>query len=389
MFFPIGAEEWSKALGQIRRLRHRRNWRRIGSSDAYWTATFLAALVETVDSLLLDEPLQAYQLSEQGIVVAERMRPEDCPGSSEIGKCSLQAWIQAVHGSSCRACERYSEAEGVFEQATWITTTKVVLPWAAAEVDRRYAVLHLYRGSLAGLELVNRALGGYGDHAVGRANSFLVRAIFHQKVLNDSAQAALDLGQVLEIVDPKSSACEARLWIAAIHNLNYIYALRSTDLASLRSSLRLVRGVGKRLSKNEAYRRKLCIWTEALLLAPLGATRSAKRLLIKAKAWLFLNKYYHAGALCAVDLAILQLRDDEKQAAASTVDDLLQILAVAGPATAVYLEFWLHRHLPLDLLERQLLSYREEIVPLGMRGAGMFQPFTTIIGATSSPSPFG
>ena len=388
MFFPIDAEKWAYALGQIRRLRHRGCWDRIGSSDSYWNLVFFAALVESVDSMLLEEPRLALELSAQGILLAERIRTEDCPGGTEVGKRSLRAWAHAIRGSACRAAELYDEAEDAFAQATWLATSRAVLPWAAAEVDRRYAALLVYRGSLGqGLALVNRALEAYAEYPVGRAKALLIRAVYYQQLLRDPAQAALDLGLALELIEPKNSPSEARLWVAAVHNLNYVYAMGCSDLTALRVTLRQVHGLAKKLSKNEGYRRALCAWTEALLIAPLGSTRWAKRLLIKARAWLFKHRYYHPGTLCAIDLATLHLRDSEEEDARAVLEDLGLKLAAAKPATATYLEYWLELRLPQNLLKENLAAFRAAIVPLGAQGSGMFQPSTMIIGATSGSSP--
>ena len=383
MFFPVDPEEWKKALGQIRRLRHRGGWLRIGASDAYWTSAFFAALVETVDSLLLEDPEHAYELSRHGIVLAERMRVEDCPEGNEMGKRSLEVWARAVYGSACRASERYEEAEDAFERATWLATQKPVFSWTAAEVDRRHAVLHLTRGSLLGFELVNRALHRYGGHSIGQANALAARAVYHQQIFGDSKQAALDLGQVLELIDPKKGADEARIWLAAIHNLNYVYAVGGSDFETLRLTVRRVRAVAKSLSKNEGHRRALCRWTEALLIASIGSTRNAKRLMFKAKSWLLKNRYFHAGALCAVDLTLLQLRDEEPIEAQATLAELERGLAAGGAAAASYLQFWIEHRLGEEVAEKSLVAFRSAILPLGQNLPGIFQPFGTIIGEYS------
>lgn len=387
MFFPVDPEEWKKALGQIRRLRHRGGWLRIGASDAYWTSAFFAALVETVDSLLLEDPQQAYELSRHGIVLAERMRAEDCPEGNEMGKRSLEVWARAVYGSACRASERYEEAEDAFERATWLATQKPVFPWTAAEVDRRHAVLHLDRGSRVGFELVNRSLKGYRDHPVGQANALAARAVYHQQIFGDSTQAALDLGQILELIDPKRSPSEARIWVSAIHNLNYVYFVSGSDFETLRLTLSRVRAVSRSRSKNEGHRLALCRWTEGLLVAALGSTRRAMRLLQKAMTWLLRNRHYHFGILCAVDLALLQQRDNESQEAATTLVELWRVLAAAGPATARYLQFWLDHRLGTDCGAENLVRFRTAILAHGARAPASFQPFGTYIGPYSGASP--
>ena len=387
MFFPIDADEWSKALGQIRRLRHRGNWERIGSSDAYWTKAFFAALVETVDSLLLEKPDLAFKLSTQGILLAERIRADDCPGGTELGKRSLKAWAHAVHGSSCRAGEMFEKAEETFQLALWLSGSKAVLPWAAAEADRRYSALLLTRGSLKGLDFVNRALEGYGKHAVGRAKALSLRAIYFQQLLNDSTNAALDIGQALELIEPKNSPEEARIWFAAIHNLNFVSSAGCGDLSTLRTTLRRVHDLEQRLSKNEGYRRALCSWTEGLLLAPLGSTRASKRLLSRCCGWFFRHQHYLMGTLCGIDLALLQLRDGENQLALATVKEVGENLAAAGPAAAAYLEFWVNHRLAEELSEESLTAFRTAMRPLASRLPANGQPSTMTIGPYSGSSP--
>jgi len=360
VFFPIDQDKWAQALGQIRRLRSSNRLERISSSDRHWNAVFLAALVETVDSLLLEEPRQALELSAQGVLLAERIRPDECPGGTEVGKRSFRAWAHAVRGSACRASELYEEAEDAFAQATWLATSKVVLPWAAAEVDRRHFWLLAFRGQAEGLELINRSLKNFGDHAIGRAKALMARGVHFQHFVRDASQASLDLSAALTLLDPKRSAEEARVWAIGIHNLNYLSSVGCNDLQALQTTLRRVHALRDSFSHNQGYRRSLCLWTEALLMAPLGSTRGARRLLLKVRGWLERHAYQRAWILCTVDLIILLLREEEGQEAADLLADLDRQLS-DGTAEP-YLTFWTANQLSNDGSEANLKTFRDAVL---------------------------
>lgn len=386
MFFPIDAEEWSQALGRIRRLRHSRNWSRIGSSELYWNAPFLAVLIDTIDGLLIEDPRLALELSRQAILLAERIRPEDCPGSSELGKRSLGAWAHAVHGSSCRALERYPDAEASFQTALALTGRKV-LHWAAAEVWRRYAALLLFQQSPAGLDFVNKAVDYYAGFPVGQADALILRGLFRQYLANDLTGAALDTGRALELLDAKRSPREARSWAIAVDNLGIIYASGTTDLEAIEATLKRLRHAAAKLSRHEPFRRMTCMWVQALLLAPLGVGRKAARLLVKASDWLLHNGHYKAAAICSADLARILFRSGDENAAIAVLDDLPDATGEAEPRFQAYLAEQLANWRAKKLGEESLAALREALALYDRNPLKADQPLGTSDGRSSSPGP--
>jgi tetratricopeptide (TPR) repeat protein len=361
VFFPIDAEDWSKALGQIRRLRHSRNWKRIGSSDLYWNAAFFAVLVDTVDSLLIDNLELAFELSSQGILVAERIRPEACPGGSELGKRSLRAWAQAVHGSSCRALERYDQAEDAFQQALGLAS-RGVMHWAAAEVWRRFAVLLLAQGSLAGLAFVDKALESYNGFPAGRADALVLRGLFHHFLRNDHCAAAQDTSKALDLVQAKRSPREGRTWWCALNNLRVIYTSGTSDLPTLEATLSRVRMAGRKLTRHEPLRRMFCLWIQGLLLAPLGASRKAERFLTKAMIWLYRNQYSQFALLCSVDLAWLNFRAGDEDSAMAILSKLPR--AGGDARLRTYLDANLEKCWSNGLGDESLAAVREALTAI-------------------------
>ncbi len=340
MFFPISAEETSKALGQIRRLRHAHNLHKIGSSDIYWSAPFLAALVDVVDSLLIEKPEHSFELSAQGILLAERIRPESCPGRSDLGKRSLCAWTQAVHGSSCRALERYPEAEAAFQKALGLVGKKVH-EWAAAEVWRRYAALLLFQGSLAGLDFVNRAFENYAGFPAAQADALVLRGLFHQYLEKDLAAAVQDMNSALKLIEAKRSPREARTWSIAIDNLSVLYSRHSTDLATVEASLKNLRQVAQKLSRHEPLRRMACLSLQALMLVPLGSVRKAEKLLVRSISWNFRSRHYLPACIWSVDLARIHFLSGETAAAEAILEGLPAAAADADPKFLAHLQMHL------------------------------------------------
>jgi len=390
VFFPIDAAEWKKALGQVRRLRSRGNLERISSSDSYWTSAFFAALVESVDYLLLEDPQQALELSRQGILLAGRIRAEDCPGGDEVGKRSLAAWAQAVHGSACRVLERYTDAEAAFQQASWLATSKPVLPWAAGEVWRRYAALCFSQGSLSCFDHLERALPTFVGYPAAQADTFLLLGTCHQYLHNDLSAAARETGKALEILEPQRSQRERRIWMNTIHNLSVISAKSDGDLTTVSATLKQLRRAAARLASHDVFRRMLFVTVEALLLARLGSGRQAERLLSKTCRWFFKHRYFHRGALASLDLALLYLRDGDKTAALAVVDQIAEDLAPAPPETKAYLSKWFGTWSatgPAELKAEELTELRDGLSLAVTRHNEKPQPLEMIDIPASSSSP--
>lgn len=386
MFFPIDAEEWSQALGRIRRLRHSGNWSRIGSSDLYWTSAFLAVLVDTIDGLLIEDPRLAFELSRQAILLTERIRTEDCPGSSEIGRRSLSAWAHAVHGSSCRALERYPEAEASFQTALALTGRKL-LQWATAEVWRRYAALLLFKRSLAGLDFVTKAVDYYAGFPAGQADALILRGLFLQYLADDLSGAAVDTGKALELLDARRSSREARSWAIAVDNLGIIYASGTTDLLTIEATLKRLRVAAARLTRHEPFRRMVCMWVQALLLAPLGVGRKAARLLVKASTWMLHNGHYQAAAVCSTDLARILFRSGDDRAAIAVLEDLPDAIGMAEPRFQAFLAEQLEIWRAKAKGEESLAALREALALFDRYPPKADQPLGTIDGRNSSPGP--
>lgn len=344
MYYTYTAEAWSKALGQIRRLRHRGNWSRIGSSDVYWTSAFFAALVETVGQLLLAEPTKALELSEEGLLLAERIRPADCPGGTEAGKRSIKACAQAVYGSCCRAAGFEQDATLAFERA--LALAPEVAPWAAGEVFRRYSAFLIDRGDMAALDYLKKALVQFDGIKDAQASTLVCRGVFHQYLANEFSLAAADFQSAIEMVDPKAGPRQGRIWLTAVHNLGLLYSEIPADLSAIQSALKTNRLHAKKLSKHEPFRRMLCLWVEALLLVPLGATRKAARALRKAQRWFFAHNHYHRGALCSIDLILLHLKDGEEHTAWAVLEEMSAQPRKVSTPLAQYLDHRLKsRHL--------------------------------------------
>lgn len=363
MFFPIAADEWSKALGQIRRLRHSGSLKRIGTSDLYWSTTFLAALVDCVDSFLIEKPKVAFELSTEGILVAERIRAESCPGGNAMGKRSLQAWARAVHGSSCRALRLFREAEAEFMNALQLVKLRVH-SWAAAEVWRRYAALLLERGSLAGIDFVDKAYEAYAGFPCGQADALVLRGLFSQFLEHDVDAAVTKTGAALALLETRRSEREARTWSAALHNLGLIYSRVATDLSSLHATLKRVKEASARLSRHEPRRRMLCLWVQALMLAPLGSTRMAVRLLTKVYTWFQRNRQLREALVCLLDLSWLHFRTGDQAASQAALAELHGIASNSEAELRVYVEEHLAGFRQSGLGEESFGQLREALLAL-------------------------
>lgn len=382
MFFPIAADEWSKALGQIRRLRHSGSLKRIGSSDLYWSTTFLAALVDCVDSFLLEKPKVAFELSTEGILVAERIRAESCPGGNAMGKRSLQAWAHAVHGSSCRALGRFREAESEFMTALQLVKLRVQR-WAAAEAWRRYAALLLERDSLAGIDFVDKAYDAYTGFPGAQADALVLRGLFSQYLEHQIGAAATYTGAAIELLETRRSEREARTWGIAIHNLMVIYSRKPSDLPALQITLQRVKAAQARLSRHEPRRRMLCLWVQALLLAPLGSTRQAERLLVKAAGWFLRNRFLQQGLPCLTDLAMLHFRCGEQAAALATLAEIAAVAADSAPGQRNYVDKHLAEFSQKGLNEESFATLRDALLAINQVDPDADQPLGMIDSAIS------
>lgn len=387
MFFPIAADEWSKALGQIRRLRHSGSLKRIGSSDLYWSTTFLAALVDCVDSFLLEKPKVAFELSTEGILVAERIRAESCPGGNAVGKRSLQAWAHAVHGSSCKALQLFREAEAEFMKALQLVKLRVQ-PWAAAEVWRRYAALLLERGSLAGIAFVDKAYDAYTGFPGAQADALVLRGLFAQYLEHQNGAAATHIGAAIDLLETRRSERQARTWWIAINNLSVIYSRNPSDLQALQITLQRIKAAHARLSRHEPRRRMQCLWMEALLLAPLGSTRQAERLLIRAYHWFRQNRHPHQALVCLTDLAILHFRYGELTIALATLAELPAVAADTPAYQRRYVDKHLAEFSQKGLTEESFANLRDALLVISQVEPDADQPLGTI-DATSSGSAAG
>ena len=361
MFFNCTAKAWKKAIGQVWRLRQEGTWKRIGGSDVYWTATFFEVLIETIDDMLPENAKQALELSEQGLLLTERIRVEDCPEGSEVGKSSLKVWAYAVHGSCCHAAAgREQEAASAFRQA--LALAPMAAPWAEGEAALRYAAWLFDQGDSSGLEYLNRALPCFEGFSVAQADALISRGRLHQHLRNDFASAAADFQAAIGLLDPKADRRQSRGWLSAVHHLGLLYSEIPAEISVIDAALKDIRGRAKGLSKNEAYRRMLCLWVQALLLAPMGVSRKAARGLQKARTWFFGPGHVYRGALCSVDLILLYLIDGDEIAA----DEALQeLLARPGAGSAQLVEYLDHRlrsrHLQL-LNEERRAGLREALL---------------------------
>lgn len=216
------------------------------------------------------------------------------------------------------------------------------------------------------------------------ADALLLRSIYQQQILKNPAHASRDLSLALELLEPLGGPREARKWVVGAYNLNYVHAVSCGDLSSLETTFRRIRALEGKLSKNEGYRRALCTWLEGLLMAPLGATRGAMRFLNRATTWLFKHRYFHPGALCSIDRALLCSRDDEGRQATDILFETETILATAGNGAEAYLDCWKGFLASARITEEELVAFRATFfAPLGLREQGIFRPLPIALGSSS------
>ena len=188
MIFPVDPETARWTQKTISRLRGRRDWSSVCTREACWTPAFLSALIDEVDCLLTAGlGKEAYEISRHLGLLVERIRAEECP-QNELGKRSLSIWAMAAHGSSCRQSSLFAECERTFADALGRLECGV-LPWASADLFRRYAALLAQRSDRSAFYFIEEALAGFVDLPERTAETLTLRGVIRHQIDQDSSSA--------------------------------------------------------------------------------------------------------------------------------------------------------------------------------------------------------
>jgi hypothetical protein len=359
MIFSVDGETARWIQKTLSRLRCKRDWPSLATRDAYWTPAFLGALIDEVDYLLTAGfGKEAHQISRHLQVLAERIRPEVCP-QQELGQRSLVVWAVAVHGSSCRYISHFSEAESTFALA-FQKAEGGVLPWARADLDRRFAILLTQRGDRRAFDLIESALAGFGDLPEKRAETLILRGVARSEMDNDSSGAISDYSNAAALVDPRKTERARWNYNVALHNLSYQLIIGDCisfdSVTRARQMLLLTRSY---FGQGMCARKLTSFWVEGLLAFRFGWNRHSGRLLEKARRGFLKLGCYDCAMVVSLDLALVLLEDGEPEEAAECLRSAGEALPEGLKHASEYSGFW------KTTLDRQaLLQTRSKLAGL-------------------------
>ncbi len=346
----------------------------------YWDLTFLRIYLDDCDRVLFDDPMAGLEAAKVAPKLA-RLIPERRPYewlhfTSESEKQhhrELLAKSQAVLGGAYRANACFAEAEAAYEEAGRICESGSVNPSFKADLSRRLAKLRSAQKRFGeALDLIDFSIGVYlGRKTVQLADALCAKGL----ILGESgrhSEAIPYFAKALSLVSGRrKSSLGARTFQSAVHNLAEATS-RSCRSEDVIKALRYVKEAKRLLSKkrNSVNKHKLS-WIEGRIVARLGSTRAAERLLLGAiKSLLRLGAVFEA-ALVALDLSEIYLRhghwDELQQLAARTFDRFVALSSEAEAGAAFQL--WMEGARMSTLTKANVLSARETIEVLARRKA--------------------
>lgn len=340
MIFPIdpGTARWTQKT--IRRLRGRRDWSDVCAREDCWTPAFLSALIDEVDFLLnagLGE--EAYEISRHLGLLAERIRVEACP-QKELGKRSLAIWALAAHGSSCRQSSRFAECEQIFAEALR-RLERSALPWAGADLFRRYAALLAQRNERSAYYFLEEALAGFVDLPERRAETLTVRGVARFQLDRDSSGAISDFTQAASLVDVASSERSRWFYQVALHNIGYQLVIsQGLCFGTFKQARQMLQVTRAGFGRGICPRKLTSLWVEGLLAFRIGWNRHAERLLNKALKGFLKLGYFDFAMTVSIDLALILLEDGQPAQAAEQLGITAETLPERFQHMADYGGFW-------------------------------------------------
>jgi hypothetical protein len=340
MIFSVDGETARWIQKTLSRQRCKDDWAVLAGRESCWTPAFLSALIDEVDYLLTAGlGQQAYRISRHLPILAERIRPEICP-QQELGKRSLWVWAMAAHGSSCRHTAQFSETEACFARACH-KAEGGVLPWARADLDRRFAALLVQRGDRGAFELIDRALTGFVDHPERLAEVFTLRGVARYYFDRDSSGAISDFSKAAALVDPRQSERARWNYHSALHNISHqLVAGHCFSLDSVSGARQMLQATRSYFGQGMCPRKLTSLWVEGLLAFRCGWNRHSERLLEKArKGFLKLGCYDYAMTV-SLDLALVLLEDGEIDRVDEILASAVESLPEGLKHAAEYSFFW-------------------------------------------------
>lgn len=357
MIFLVDDEQARWIQKTLSRFRCKNDWANLAGREACWTPEFLSALIDEVDfRLTAGLGHDAYEISRHLQVVAERIRAADCR-HGELGKRSLVVWAMACHGSSCRRTAALSEAETTFA-AAYLRTQAGVLPWAQADLDRRYAVLLTQRGDRRAYDYIERALKGFAELLPRKAETLILRGVARTEIDQDTSGAIADYTAAAGLIDPRQDERSRWIYSAALHNISYLLIAGGTlsleTISRVRQMLVLTRSY---FGPGLCSRKLTSFWVEGLLAFRFGWNRHSERLLEKARRGFLKLECYDHAMVVSLDLALVLIEDGENEEAARRLGEAAENLPESRKHAEEYSGFW------KSALDRQaLLQTRDKLV---------------------------
>ncbi len=282
--------------------------------------------------------------------------PRIVPTASSA-KRSLVVWAMACHGSGCRLSAALSEAETAFATA-FQRAQAGVLPWAQADLDRRYASLLTQRGDRRAFDYIERALQGFHDIVTRKAETLVLRGVARSEIDKDTSGAVSDYTAAAGLVDPRQDERSRWIYSAALHNISFQLVAGGTvsfeNVSRARQMLVLTRNY---FGPGLCARKLTSLWVEGLLAFRFGWNRHSERLLEKARRGFLKLECYDHAMVVSLDLALVLIEDGENEEAARRLGEAAENLPESRKHAEEYSGFW------KSALDRQaLLQARDKLV---------------------------
>lgn len=340
MIFAVDPETARWTQKTISRLRGRQDWSIVCAREACWTPAFLGALIDEVDYLLTAGlGKEAYEISRHFGVLTERIRFEACP-QNELIQRSLAIWAMAAHGSSCRHSSRFAECEQTFDEALR-RLEGGALPWAGADLFRRYAALLVQRNERSAYYFLEEALAGFVDLPERKAETLTVRGVARFQLDRDSSGAISDFTQAASLVDVVSSKRSRWFYQVALHNIGYQLVIsQGLCFATFKQARQMLQVTRAYFGQGLCPQKLTSLWVEGLLAFRIGWNRHAERLLNKALKGFLKLGYFDFAMTVSIDLALILLEDGEPEQAAEQLGITAETLPEGLQHMAEYSGFW-------------------------------------------------
>ena len=341
MIFPVDPETARWTQKTISRLRGRRDWSSVCTREACWTPAFLSALIDEVDYLLTAGlGKDAYEISRHLGLLVERIRAEECP-QNELGKRSLSIWAMAAHGSSCRQSSLFDECERTFADALGRLECGV-LPWASADLFRRYAALLAQRCDRSAFYFIEEALAGFVDLPERTAETLTLRGVIRHQIDHDSSSAIDDFTKAAALVDPTHGERSRWNYQVALHNIAYqLVASPGLCFETFKRARQMLQVTRAYFGHGMCPRKLTSLWVEGLLSYRFGWNRHAERLLNKARKGFLKFGCFDYAMTVSLDLALILLEEGEPEQAAEQLGSTAETLPEGLKHLTEYSGFWM------------------------------------------------